>query len=115
MNTSVVGLDIAKHVFHVYTILADGKVCKKMLRRKQVLTFFANYLSSLIGIEACGNSSYWGRELIALDHEVKLLNARHVKAFVKGNKNDFNEAKAIFDAVSRPNVRTISACCIRLK
>ena len=50
MNTSVVGLDIAKHVFHVYTILADGKVCKKMLRRKQVLTFFANYLSSLIGL-----------------------------------------------------------------
>lgn len=45
---------------------------------------------------------------MALDHDVKLLNARHVKAFVKGNKNDFNDAEAIFDAVARPNVRTIS-------
>lgn len=64
MNNSVVGLDIAKQVFHVYTIQADGKVYKKMLRRRQVLIFFAHYPSSLIGIEACGSSSYWARELI---------------------------------------------------
>jgi transposase len=43
-----------------------------------------------------------------LGRNIKLLNARHVKAFVKGNKNDFNDAEAIFDAVSRPNVRTIA-------
>ena len=108
MNNSVVGLDIAKQVFHVYTIQTDGKVYKQMLIRKQVLTFFANYTSSLIGIEACGSSSYWARELIALGHEVKLLNARHVQALVKGNKNDFNDAEAIFDAVSRPNARSIA-------
>ena len=108
MSHNVIGLDIAKSVFHVYTIQADGKVLKKMLRRQQVLEFFANYPVSLIGIEACGSSHYWARELIALGHEVKLLNARHVKAFVKGNKNDFNDAEAIFDAVSRPNVRTIA-------
>lgn len=108
MNSSVVGLDIAKRVFHVYTIKADGKVFKKMLRRKQVLAFFANYPSSLIGLEACGSSHYWARELTALGHDVKLLNARQVKAFVKGNKNDFNDAEAIFDAVSRPNARTIA-------
>lgn len=108
MNHSVIGLDIAKRVFHVYTIQADGKVLKKMLRRQQVLEFFANYPTSLIGIEACGSSHYWARELIALDHEVKLLNARHVKAFVKSNKNDFNDAEAIFAAISRPNVRTIA-------
>ena len=53
MNSSVVGLDIAKCVFHVYTIKADGKVFKKMLKRKQVLAFFANYPSSLVGIEHC--------------------------------------------------------------
>jgi transposase len=74
-----------------------------------MLVFFANYPNSLIGIEACGSSHYWSRELIKLGHDVKLLNARHVKAFVKGNKNDFNDAEAIFDAVSRPNVRTIAA------
>ena len=108
MNNSAIGLDIAKNVFHVYTIKTDGKVLKKMLRRKQVLEFFANFTPSLIGIEACGSSSYWARELIKLGHEVKLLNARYVKAFVKGNKNDFNDAEGIFDAVSRPNVRTIA-------
>jgi transposase len=108
MNHNVIGLDIAKHVFHLYTIQANGKVFKKMLKRQEVLIFFANYPSSLFGIEACGMSHYWARELIKLDHEVKLLNARHVKAFVKGNKNDFNDAEAIFDAVSRPNVRTIA-------
>jgi len=108
MNHSVIGLDIAKHVFHLYTIQADGKTYKKMLKRQEVLVFFANYPSSLIGIEACGSSHYWARELIKLGHEIKLLNARHVKAFVKGNKNDFNDAEAIFDAVSRPNVRTIA-------
>ena len=108
MSHSVIGLDIAKSVFHVYTIQEDGKVLKKMLRRQQVLEFFANYPVSLIGIEACGSSHYWARELIALGHNVKLLNARHVKAFVKGNKNDFNDAEAIFDAVSRPNARTIA-------
>ena len=66
MSHSVIGLDIAKSVFHVYTIQADGKVLKKMLRRQQVLEFFANYPVSLIGIEACGSSHYWARELIAL-------------------------------------------------
>ncbi len=79
-----------------------------MLKRKQVLVFFANFSPSLIGIEACGSSNHWARELIKLGHEVKLLNALHVKAFVKGNKNDFNNAEGIFDAVSRPNVRTIA-------
>lgn len=108
MNHSVIGLDIAKHVFHLYTIQADGKTYKKMLKRQEVLVFFANYPSSLIGIEACGSSHYWARELIKLGHDIKLLNARHVRAFVKGNKNDFNDAEAIFDAVSRPNVRTIA-------
>lgn len=108
MNHSVIGLDIAKHVFHLYTIQADGKTYKKMLKRQEVLVFFANYPSSLIGIEACGSSHYWARELIKLGHDIRLLNARHVRAFVKGNKNDFNDAEAIFDAVSRPNVRTIA-------
>ena len=80
-----------------------------MLRRKQVQTFFATYIStsSLIDIEACGSSSYWARKLIALGHEVKLLKARHVKAFVK-DKNNLDDVEAIFDLVSRPNVRTIA-------
>ena len=76
MSHSIIGLDIAKSVFHVYTIQADGKVLKKMLRRQQVLEFFFQLSNSLIGIEACDSSQYWARELNPLGHEVKLLNAR---------------------------------------
>lgn len=108
MNTSVIGLDIAKNIFHLYTLNADNKVIKKKLKRAQVLTFFANYPVSTIGIEACGSSHYWARELTKLGHEVVLLNAKFVKSFVVGNKNDFNDAQAIFDAVSRPNKRVVA-------
>ncbi len=72
------------------------------------MAFFANYPVSLIGIEACGSAHHWARELIKLGHEVILLNARYVKSFVVGNKNDFNDAAGIFDAVTRPNKRVVS-------
>ncbi|GFO70914.1 transposase, IS110 family [Bathymodiolus japonicus methanotrophic gill symbiont] len=63
---------------------------------------------SLIGIEACDGAHHWARELTKQGHEVIFLNARYVKGFVVGNKNDFNDAAAIFDAVTRPNKRTVS-------
>jgi len=106
MNNSVIGLDIAKNIFHLYTV-AEGKAVKKKLKRSELLTFFANYPVSLIGIEACGSAHHWARELIKLGHEVVLLNARYVKSFVIGNKNDFNDAAGIFDAVTRPNKRQV--------
>lgn len=108
MNNSVIGLDIAKNIFHMYSVKEDNKPIKKKLKRVDLLTFFANYPASLIGIEACGSAHHWARELIKLGHEVVLLNARYVKNFVIGNKNDFNDASGIFDAVSRPNRRTVS-------
>jgi transposase len=106
-NDSVIGLDIAKNVFHLYTIGSDGKTCKRKLKRAELLAFFANYPVSLIGIEACGGSHHWARELTKLGHKAVLLNARYVKGFVVGNKNDFNDAQAIFDAVTRPNKREV--------
>ena len=84
---------------------AEDKPVKKKLRRAELLAFFANYPASLIGIEACGSAHHWARELTKLGHEVVLLNTRFVKSFVIGNKNDFNDAAAIFDAVTRPNRR----------
>jgi len=104
MNNSVIGLDIAKNIFHMYTFVED-KPIKKKLRRAELLAFFANYPTSLIGIEAYGSAHHWARELTKLGHEVILLNTRFVKSFVIGNKNDFNDAAAIFDAVTRPNRR----------
>lgn len=109
MNTSVIGLDIAKHIFHMATFgAADGKMIKKKLKRSELLAFFANYPASIIGMEACGGAHHWARELTKLGHEVVLLNARYVKSFVVGNKNDFNDAVAIYDAVSRPNKRVVA-------
>jgi len=105
MNNSVIGLDIAKNIFHLFTLLADGKILKKKLNRSKLLEFFANYPASIIGMEACGGAHHWARELTKLGHEVVLLNARYVKSFVVGNKNDFNDAAAIYDAVTRPNKR----------
>jgi len=108
MNSSVIGLDIAKNIFHLYTMNEKNKPVKKKLKRADVLSFFANYQESLIGIEACGGAHYWARELTKLGHEVILLNARYVKNFVIGNKNDYNDAAGIFDAVTRPNKRVVA-------
>jgi transposase len=108
MNHNVIGLDIAKHVFHAYSLNSDNKAVKQKLKRAELLPFFANHSPSLIGIEACGGAHHWARELTKLGHQVVLLNAKYVKSFVVGNKNDFNDAQAIFDAVSRPNKRTVA-------
>jgi transposase len=108
MNNSVIGLDIAKHIFHLFTLGVDGKMMKKKLKRSELLAYFANYPASLIGMEACGGAHHWARELTKLGHEVILLNARYVKSFVVGNKNDFNDAAAIYDAVTRPNKRVVA-------
>lgn len=108
MTNSIVGLDIAKNIFHHYSLGTDDKVIKQKLKRADLLAFFANYPISLIGIEACGGAHHWARELTKLGHQVILLNAKYVKSFVVGNKNDFNDAQAIFDAVSRPNKRTVA-------
>ena len=108
MNTSLVGLDIAKNIFHLFTLRADGKILKKKLKRSELLAFFANYPASIIGIEACGSAHHWARELTKLGHEVILLNARFVKNYVVGNKTDFNDAEAIYEAVTRPNNRVVA-------
>jgi transposase len=108
MNNSVIGLDIAKNIFHLFTLLADGKILKKKLKRSELLIFFATYPASIIGIEACGSAHHWARELTRLGHEVILLNARFVKNYVVGNKTDFNDAEAIYEAVMRPNKRVVA-------
>jgi len=108
MNNNAVGLDISKNVFHLYSQTDDGKVVKKKLKRGELLAYIANMPVSLIGMEACGGAHYWAREFSKLGHEVVLLNARFVKGFVVGNKNDFNDAEAIFTAVTRPNKRVVA-------
>jgi transposase len=108
MNITTIGLDIAKNVFQVHGVDENGNtVLRKKLNRNQVLAFFANLLPCLIGLEACGGAHYWARELIKLGHDARLISPQFVKPYVKGNKNDSNDAEAICEAVSRPNMRFV--------
>jgi transposase len=83
-------------------------VVKKQLRRGQVLTFFAKLAPCLVGMEACASAHYWARELRALGHDVRLMPARDVKAYVKRDKTDAADAAAICEAVSRPSMRFVA-------
>lgn len=105
---TTVGLDLAKNIFHVMCCDERGKVVKKkVLRRNEMRLFFAQLESCLVGMEACASAHYWARQLTALGHQVKLLPAQHVKAYVRGNKNDYNDALAIAEAVTRPQLREV--------
>lgn len=101
---SVVGLDLAKDVFQVHGVDADGEVlvCKS-LKRVQVRQFFARLEPCLIGLEACGGAHYWSRELTRLGHTVRMMAPAFVKPYLKSNKNDRNDAAAICEAVQRPS------------
>jgi len=108
MQITTIGLDIAKNVFQVHGIDAAEKVVvRKQLRRAQVMKFFAALPPCLVGMEACGSAHYWGRELSKLGHQVRLMPAKDVKAYVKRNKNDAADAEAICEAVRRPTMRFV--------
>jgi len=108
MKITTIGLDLAKNVFHVVCINAQGKeVKKRMLRRNQVRPFFVQLPPCVVGMEACAGSHYWGRQLRALGHNVKLIPPQYVKPYLRGNKNDYNDARAIAEAVTRPEMPTV--------
>src|SRR6266581_1390958 len=106
---TTIGLDIAKSVFQVHGIDAEGKVMlRRQLKRRYVLAFFQKLPPCLIGIEACASSHYWSRELQALGHSVRLMPPAYVKPYVKRHKNDATDAEAICEAVARPNMRFVA-------
>lgn len=105
---TTIGLDLAKSVFQIHGVNDLGEVVmRKRLRRGQVLAFFADLPPCLVGMEACATAHYWGRELRALGHEVRLMPPQYVKAYVKRNKNDAADAEAICEAVRRPSMRFV--------
>jgi len=108
MKITTIGLDIAKSIFHLFAVNKVGSlVKKKQLKRKQLLSYIANLEPCLVVMEACGGANYWAREILALGHEVKLIAPQYVKPYVKGNKNDYNDAEAIAEAGQRPNMRFV--------
>jgi len=108
MQITTIGLDIAKNVFQVHGIDGDEQVVvRKQLRRSQVIGFFHDLPPCLVGLEACATSHYWARELSKLGHDVRLMPAKDVKAYIKRNKNDAADAAAICEAVRRPTMRFV--------
>ena len=103
-----IGLDIAKSVFQVHGVDAEGGVVvRRQLKRRYVLTFFEKLTPCLIGIEACASAHHWSRQLQALGHTVRLMPPAYVKPYVKRQKNDVTDAEAICEAVTRPSMRFV--------
>jgi transposase len=107
-EVSTIGLDIAKSVFQIHGVDADGAVViRRRVSRAKVSEFFAALPPCLIGIEACPTAHHWSRKLQALGHTVRLMPPNYVKAYLKRSKNDANDAAAICEAVTRPSMRFV--------
>lgn len=107
-RVTVVGFDLAKHIFQVHCIDAEGAVVvNRSLRRREVLSFFASLPPCRVGMEACGSAHHWGRALAALGHDVKMMPPAYVKPYVRRQKNDAADAAAICEAQSRPGLRFV--------
>src|SRR5690348_16761391 len=110
MNINILGIDIAKNVFQLHGLNAEGKaVYKKRCSRAQLLSIIAQLEVETIAMEACSSSNYWCRRFRELGHQAKLISPQYVKPFVKRNKNDANDAEAICIAASRPEMRFVSS------
>ena len=103
-----IGMDTSKHIFQLHGVDSAERVeLRRKLRRHQLLAFFAKLPPIVIGMEACGASHYWARELCKLGHEVKLMAPQHVKAYIKRNKNDGRDAEGLCEAMSRPTMQFV--------
>ena len=105
---SILGIDIAKRVFHAVGMDERGKiVLRKRLSRHDLMPLLAKLPPGRIGMEACGGAHDWARRFRAQGHEVKLMAPQFVKPYVKSNKNDSRDAEAIAEAMTRPTMRFV--------
>lgn len=108
MKVSTISIDLAKNVFQLLGMNKHAKqVFSKRLNRKQLSEFMSQQPACDVVFEACFSSHYWGRKFLAMGHNVKLIPAQHVTPFVRGSKNDKNDAMAIYEASLRPNIRFV--------
>ena len=108
MDIASIGIDLGKTTFHLVALNRRGKVVvRKKFSRHQLLAYTANLPSSLIGLEACSGAHFLGAALREQGHQVRLIPAQFVKPFLKSNKNDFLDAEAIAEAVTRQNMRFV--------
>ena len=109
-EVSTIGVDIAKSVFQVHGVDADGTVViRRRVGRAKVLEFFSKLRPCLVGMEACATAHHWARELKKLGHDARLMSPTYVKAYLKRGKNDAADAAAICEAVAvtRPSMRFV--------
>jgi len=108
-EATLIGIDLAKRVFHLHGAAADGSVVfRRKLSRGQVLAFLAGQAPCVVAMEACASAHHWGREIARLGHEVRLIAPIYAKPFVKRQKNDAADAEAIAEAASRPTMRFVA-------
>ena len=108
-SRTIVGVDIAKRVFQLHWVEGEPSELHDLrLPRSKFLEHFANREPCVVGMEACGGAQHWARRLQALGHEVRLLPAKMVRPFVRGNKDDAHDARAIWTAVQQPGVKTVA-------
>lgn len=108
LTLASIGLDIGKDVFHVVGFDLDGKiVLRRKIRRFGLVAVFEKLPACVVGMEACLSAHFVSRTLRALGFEPRIIPAIYVKPFVKGQKNDYNDAEAIAEAVLRPNLRFV--------
>ncbi len=108
MNSKIIGIDLAKNVFQVCGVNEHSKpIFNKKLKRHELMTFMIQQPPTIVAMEACYSSNYWARELQSIGHTVRLIPAQHVTPFVRGNKNDSNDALAIVEASLRPFIRFV--------
>lgn len=108
MNHTLVAIDLAKNIFHAVKLDRSGNLkWRKKFSRRQLKTYFANRQPTRIAMEACGSAHYWARLLEGYGHSVVLLPPKHVKAYLRGQKNDYNDALAIAEAAFHGKVRAV--------
>ena len=106
---STLGIDLGKNFFQIHGAGIDGTVLfRKKVSRTKLLGLVASQPRCLVAMEACASAHYWGREIMRLGHEVKLIPPKYVKPFVKRDKSDAADAEAIVEAVQRPTMRTVA-------
>ena len=104
-NNSIFGIDLAKNYFQVCALNQANKVnFNKQLTRNKLAEFMQQQSPRIVAMEACSSSNFGAKKFESMGHTVKLVPAQHVKPFVKGNKNDRNDAVAICEAALRPNM-----------
>lgn len=108
MKITRIGIDLGKSVFHVHAVDRKGKVLvEKKMTRRALARYMRELEPCLVGLEACGGAHHWARMLRAMGHDARMMSPQFVKPYVKSNKNDFSDAGAICEAVSRPSMRFV--------